>query len=141
MKNLIAFIIAVNWSCFSAAELLVIVNTKNPIDRLERKQVIDLYLGRVSAFPNMAPAHTLEIVDTNPLRAIFYKTLTGKNEAQVDAYWATLMFSGRMTPPEKIKSEDAIVKAVINNTTAIGYINKRPLPADVKVVMEIQTTE
>jgi hypothetical protein len=123
--------------CLSArADLLLIVNSDNPLGGLERKQVVDIYMGRSSAFPNQRPAHTLDVANGD-LRAEFYKALTGKTEAQVDAYWATLIFAGRMTPPRKLPDEAAVIKAVKSNRNAIGYISRQTLPAGVKIVMEL----
>ena len=73
------------------ADMLVIVHKDNPLEQLERKQVVDLFMGRVTAFPNGQSAQTLDLRAGTPLRANFYKALTGKSEAQVDAYWATLI--------------------------------------------------
>lgn len=132
-------LIALTLLCSSAAwaDLLLIVNANNPVVTLERKQVIDIFMGRATAFPTQQPAHTLDVSDVNNLRAIFYKNLTGKNEAQVDAYWATLVFAGRMSPPEKLPDEAAVIKAVKNNPAAIGYVTRQTLPAGVKIVMEL----
>ncbi|RYZ85837.1 MAG: hypothetical protein EOO68_29660 [Moraxellaceae bacterium] len=130
-------------ACSTAAwgDLLLIVNSNNPIASLQRKQVVDIFMGRATAFPNQQPAHTIDVANAKNLRATFYKNLTGKNEAQVDAYWATLVFAGRMSPPEKLPDEAAVVKAVKNNTAAIGYVTRQTLPAGVKVVMELPTLE
>lgn len=134
-------ILALSYSSSTWADLLLIVNSKNSIASLERKQVVDIFMGRAAAFPNQQPAHTLDVGGTDNLRATFYKSLTGKNEAQVDAYWARLAFSGRMLPPEKLKDEIAVIKAVKNNTAAIGYVTRQTLPAGVKVVMELPITQ
>jgi ABC-type phosphate transport system substrate-binding protein len=134
-------LIALALACSSTAwaDLLLIVNANNPVVKLERKQVIDIFMGRATAFPTQQPAHTLDVADVDNLRAIFYKSLTGKNEAQVDAYWATLVFAGRMSPPEKLPDEAAVIKAVKNNPAAIGYVSRQTLPAGVKIVMELST--
>lgn len=123
------------------ADLLLIVNHNNPVSSLERKQVVDIFMGRATAFPNQHPAHTIDVANANNLRAIFYKQLTGKSEAQVDAYWATLVFAGRMSPPEKLPTEAAVIKAVKENPAAIGYVTRQTLPSEVKVVMELATSE
>lgn len=134
--SLFTFCLALACCLDAQADLLLIVNAKNPIERLERKQVMDIYMGRVSAFPNQHPAHTLDVT-SGDLRAEFYKTLTGKTEAQVDAYWATLIFAGRMSPPQKLSDEAAVIKAVKSNGDAIGYVSRQALPAGVKIVMEL----
>lgn len=123
------------------AEVLVIVNAANPITHLERKQVVDLFMGRVSAFPNGVPASTLDLQAGAPGRATFYKILTGKSEAQVDAYWATLVFAGRMSPPKKLPDDKALIAAVANTPSAIAYVTTQKLPAEVKVVMELKAAQ
>jgi ABC-type phosphate transport system substrate-binding protein len=135
------FILALITSPLTWADLLLIVNSKNSTVALERKQVIDIFMGRTTVFPNQQPAHTLDVVNSKNLRAVFYKNLTGKNEAQVDAYWATLVFAGRMLPPEKLPDEAAVINAVKNNSAAIGYITRQTLPEGIKVVLEIPTTQ
>jgi len=120
------------------ADVLVIVNIKNPLVSLERKQVVDLFMGRVTAFPNKQTAQTLDLKTGIPLRATFYKALTGKSEAQVDAYWATLVFAGRMSPPEQFADTKALINAVASNPAAIAYVPRQALPRGVKVVMELQ---
>ncbi len=137
----VLFIVAISYSSSVWADLLLIVNSKNSVESLERKQVVDIFMGRATAFSNQQPAHTLDVTGTDNLRAMFYKNLTGKNEAQVDAYWARLVFAGRMLPPEKLKDEAAVIAAVKNNISAIGYVTRQTLPVGVKVVMELPTTQ
>ncbi|MGM8227337.1 hypothetical protein ACSV5M_12175 [Cellvibrio sp. ARAG 10.3] len=123
------------------ADLLVIVHKDNSLERLERKQVVDLFMGRVTAFPNGQSAQTLDFRAGTPLRARFYKALTGKSEAQVDAYWATLIFAGRMSPPKQYGDDQAIIQAVAENPAAIAYVPRQALPSTVKVVMELSQPE
>jgi len=141
MARVIAFIAALLVSGPLQAEILVIVNAQNSISALEKKQVMDLFMGRVSAFPNGQAAKTLDLKTGTPLRAAFYKTLTGKNEAQVDAYWATLIFAGRMSPPKQLADEKTLVAEVASNAEAIAYVTRQPLPKNVKVIMELPALE
>ena len=133
--------LSLGMSSLLQADVLVIVNANNPIDRLERKQAVDLFMGRVSAFPGGAPAQTLDLQGGAPGRAIFYKILTGKSEAQVDAYWATLVFAGRMSPPKQLPNDKAMITAVTDNLSAIAYVTPQELPAGVKVVMELKSAQ
>ncbi len=136
--RLLISIVLLGISSALQADVLVIVNAKNPLASLERKQVVDLFMGRVTAFPNKQTAHTLDLKTGTPLRTTFYKALTGKSEAQVDAYWATLVFAGRMSPPKQYPEPEALITAVANNPHAIAYVPRQALPATVKVVMELQ---
>ena len=141
MARVIILIAALIFSGQLQAEILVIVNAQNSITALEKKQVMDLFMGRASAFPNGQAAETLDLKAGAPLRARFYKILTGKNEAQVDAYWATLIFAGRMSPPQQMADEQALLAEVASNTDAIAYVTRQTLPENVKVVMELAARE
>lgn len=140
MKTLL-LMIALMCSGLAQAEILVIVNAQNSVITLEKKQVVDLFMGRVSAFPNGQSAETLDLKTGTPLRARFYKTLTGKNEAQVDAYWATLIFAGRMSPPKQLADEQTLIAEVASNTEAIAYVTRQALPQNVKIVTELAARE
>ncbi len=140
MKSFL-LIVALVFSDLAPANILVIVNAQNSVTALERKQIVDLFMGRVSAFPNQQPAQTLDLKTGTPLRAAFYKTPTGKNEAQVDAYWATLIFAGRMSPPKQMAEEKNLIEEVASNTQAIAYVTRQPLPKNVKIVMELPARE
>lgn len=141
MAKVIALIAALIFSAQLQAEILVIVNAQNSMTTLEQKQVVDLFMGRVSAFPNGQAAKTLDLKTGTPLRANFYKNLTGKNEAQVDAYWATLIFAGRMSPPKQVSDEKTLIAEVASNTEAIAYVTRQTLPKTVKIVMELPALE
>jgi ABC-type phosphate transport system substrate-binding protein len=121
-------------------DIVVVVHASNPLTQLQQKQVVDLFMGRASSFPNGAPARTFDWNAGLPLRELFYKSLTGKSEAQVDAYWATLVFAGRMSPPQQFPSDQAIIDAVAKDPSAIAYVPAQPLPKGVKVVMELSPT-
>ncbi|MDO8345444.1 MAG: hypothetical protein Q7T48_19740 [Cellvibrio sp.] len=141
MMKISLLIIALMCSGLVQADILVIVNAKNSVVALERKQIVDLFMGRVSAFPDQQRAQTLDLKTGTPLRADFYKRLTGKNEAQVDAYWATLIFAGRMSPPKQLADEKTLINEVANNVNAIAYVTRQALPKNVKIVMELPAQE
>ena len=116
-------------------DIHIIVHPDNTINRLSKKQVIDLFMGRVTVFPNQQAVIPLDLQPGDPLRARFYLALTGKTEAQVDAYWATLIFAGRMSPPERLENQQQILSTVQHNRSAIAYIEASTLPTNVKSIM------
>lgn len=137
MAKLILLITALLFSGPLQANILVIVNAQNPVTQLEKKQIVDLFMGRVSTFPGGTAANTLDLRPGTPLRADFYRRLTGKSEAQVDAYWATLVFAGRMTPPKQFANGQQLINEVARDKSAIAYVSFQVLPKNVKVVMEL----
>ena len=56
------------------------------------------------------------------MRAEFYESLTGKNIADIDAYWARLRYSGRATPPQALEDSKDIIEKVSKINAAIAYL-------------------
>lgn len=110
------------------AELVVVVNADNPVDRLTRDQLVDIYMGRRTHFPDGRPALPIDLGPDSPLRAAYYQTLVGKTVAQVNAYWARLLFTGRATPPRVLPDIEAVLEVVRANQDALAYLDSENLP-------------
>ena len=119
------------------AELVVIVNPKNPLASMTPDQVAQVYLGRVETFPNGGKASPLDTKEGSALRDEFYGKVADKNPGQVKAYWAKQMFSGKGQPPREVASTAEVKKAVAADPAAIGYIEKSALDNSVKSVLAI----
>lgn len=120
------------------AELVVIVNPKNPIATLSTEQVSQLFLGKSAAFPGGGAATPLNFSEGSALRDEFYTKVTDKSPGQVKAYWAKQMFSGKSSPPKELASTADVKKAVAADPAAIGYVEKSALDATVKSVLVVQ---
>lgn len=120
------------------AEICVIVHPENEISHLSQKQVIDYYMGRLQFFPNGQKAIPLDQSMSSPERKQFYLKLVGKTIPQINAYWARLLFTGRATPPTSIQTREEIINTVLNNKSAIGYINSDEVPNSVKIVAYVK---
>lgn len=120
------------------AEILIITHPNNDLNSLSRKEIIDLYMGRIKHLPNGEKASTLDLPIDSEHRARFYQGLTGKTIPQINAYWARLIFSGRATPPQSVDSSAEVINTVLNNSSAIGYIDKSELVETVKVVAYVE---
>jgi len=64
--------------------------------------------------------------------------LLDKTLAEVNAYWARLVFSGKTAAPEELASQREILDRVARDPNAIGYVDRRNLNAHVKVVYEFK---
>jgi len=64
--------------------------------------------------------------------------LTDRPLAQINAYWARLMFSGRATPPRMLPDTSSILQAVSQNRDAIGYVEDDKLSTTVKVLFYLE---
>lgn len=86
-------------SLAARADLVVVVNADNPTPALSREEVIHIFLGRYRQFPSGQGAEPYDQPTDSPERNLFYERLVGKSQAQINAYWARLTFTGRTRPP------------------------------------------
>lgn len=119
------------------AEIVVIVNPKNPAANLSAEQVAALYLGNASTFPDGGAAALADQPESAGIRGTFYEKATGRSAAQAKATWARLTFTGKGTPPKELKT-DADVKAwVASDPKAIGYVDSSAVDGSVKAVLKL----
>jgi ABC-type phosphate transport system substrate-binding protein len=119
------------------AEIVVIVNPKNPAASMTAEQVSALYLGSATTFPEGGAAALADQSEAAGIRGDFYQKATGRSAAQVKATWARIVFTGKGAPPKELKS-DADVKAfVANDPKAIGYVNSSAVDGSVKAVLKL----
>ncbi len=118
------------------AEMVIIGGQHAPVT-LTRDQVSDVFLGKITSFPDGSTAIPVDQPETSPLREAFYLKVTNKSAAQARAYWAKLYFTGRGVPPrEGASSED--VKSIVNSTPgALGYIDSSSIDDSVRVILVI----
>lgn len=119
------------------AEIVIVANLKNSTEALSARQLLDIYMGRYQSFPNGEPAFPLDLLPDSPLRVDFYQKLTNKSVAEVNAYWARLLFTGRATPPRVMSDSLTVLKAVRENLGAIGYIDSTHIDGTVKVIARV----
>lgn len=120
------------------AAIVVIVNKDNPINTFSQRELVDLYMGRNLYFPDGNLAVRLDHAPTSPIREDFYQQLVGKSVAEVNAYWARLLFTGRASPPQVLDNSHKVIETVHKNRNAIGYIREEDLVDSVKVVGRVE---
>ncbi|MFZ2160660.1 MAG: hypothetical protein WAW02_00450 [Sideroxyarcus sp.] len=113
------------WASAVCAEpdITVIANGKNDLGSLTRKQVADIYMGRITSLPNGSIPLPLDYQGNSAVRAHFYQSITGKNMAQINAYWARLSFTGQANPPRRLADKATIMQVVEKNQGALGYVD------------------
>jgi ABC-type phosphate transport system substrate-binding protein len=114
--------------------VVVVANKDNQMKVLTKKQVIDIYMGRTSLFPNGQAALPLDQNSDSSIRKLFYQNLVNKTVSEINAYWARLLFSGRASPPRTVESVTSVINIIKNNKAAIGYIQLEDLTNDVQVI-------
>ncbi|MBF0158071.1 MAG: hypothetical protein HQL58_00955 [Magnetococcales bacterium] len=120
-----------------ADNMVVIVHPANPITSLSPAQVSDLYLGRIRIFPNGQYAQVIDWSRDSPERQYFFQRINGMSLNQVNTYWARLTFTGRVLPPQSVGNSHEVLKVIMDNETAIGYINSSEVTPAVREVLRL----
>jgi ABC-type phosphate transport system substrate-binding protein len=119
------------------AQQVVVVNARSGVAVLTRSEVINIYLGRYRQFFNGLEAQPVDVVDHHPGRTRFYQALVGKTVAEINAYWARQVFSGRVTPPPLVASDEDVLKWVASHPGGIGFVDQARVDSRVRVVLEL----
>lgn len=122
-------------SAASSDELVVIVNPASGVDSMSRVEVSNVFMARNRKLPSGVVALPLDLAGNAPERQRFYSLLLGKSIAEVNSYWARLLFSGRATPPQQMSDASSVIDAVADNKGAIAYVDKSKVDGRVKVVL------
>ncbi|MFO8141398.1 MAG: phosphate ABC transporter substrate-binding protein [Marinobacter sp.] len=116
------------------AEVVVIGHPGGP-DSIADNQVRDLYLNRSQALPDGQNAKPFELPEGNASRAEFHDKVTGRNDAQLKAFWSQQVFTGRGQPPEEAGNAAAMKAQVSSTPGAIGYLDATDVDDSVKVIL------
>lgn len=117
------------------ADFYLIVQAANPQRALTQREAVDLFMGRNRAFHNGNVAQVYDLPRDSTERANFYQLLTGMGPAQINSYWARLMFSGQTMPPYAVENEAAMIAVVKSNANAIGWVQKEPNDKGLRVLL------
>ena len=116
-------------------DVVAVVSIKNHTTSLTANQVVDIFLGRTSRFPDGAPAVPIDQAESSRARDEFYARFAGKSAAQMKAYWSKIIFTGRGQPPREAPNSAEVKKLLADNPQAIGYIEKSAVDSSVKVLL------
>lgn len=120
------------------ADVLVVTGEKSALTALDKNQVRNIFLGKVSSLPDGSNVIPIDQPESSPLRDEFYSKVANRSAAEAKAHWAQLSFTGRSMPPrESTGSSD--LKKILNSTPgAVGYIEKSELDSSVKVIFTVK---
>lgn len=123
----------------AAADVIaVVVNQATDVDALSRTDVINIFMGRFRQFPSGATALPIDM-PVSPVRAQFYRALVNKEPAEINAYWARLVFAGRTSAPIQTNTADDVLKALHANPGGIAYLERSRVTTREKIVFELLT--
>ncbi|MBZ9610145.1 phosphate ABC transporter substrate-binding protein [Rheinheimera maricola] len=119
------------------AAIAVVVHPSNQTS-LTQDDLVRLYTGKLSAFPDGNSAVPVNLADSVALRADFDQKALGRSSSQIKAYWSKLVFTGKGTPPKEVASDNEVLTLVANNPNLIGYVSAAAVSDKVKVLLTLE---
>lgn len=118
----------------AAAEVVVVVAAKSPIRNVSDNEIADIFLGKLPRLPDGVAVSPLDQAEGSATREAFYLKFTGKSAAQVKAFWSKIIFTGRGRPPRAVANDAQVIRALQEDPTAIGYVQRASVDAAVRVL-------
>ncbi|WP_374475048.1 hypothetical protein [Zoogloea sp.] len=118
------------------AEILIVTSNRSGPIELTRDQAEKLYLGRSSTFSDGTPASLVDLPN-GQVRDEFYLKLTGKNPAQIQAYWSRLVFTGRALPPKEARSLAEARQWLTDTPNLIGYLDRNEPTTGMRILLRL----
>ena len=121
-------------SAGASAEVVAVVSANNPVSTLSKSEVADMFLGKMTRFPDGRQVLPIDQVENSSEREEFYLKFAGKAPAQIKAYWSKIIFTGRGQPPPEVSNDIEVKKFIAKHPGAIGYIEQKWVDDSVKVI-------
>jgi len=102
----------------------LIVNPENPVAAVDRRFVLEVFLKRTTRWPQDELVRPVDLEPTSPVRQRFSEDVLKRSVAAVKSYWQQMVFSGRGVPPPELDGDEQIVRFVLRNRGAIGYVSE-----------------
>ena len=118
-----------------SADVVAVVSSKSPITTLSKNQVMDIFLGKRTRFPDGSLAVPIDQAEGSLARDEFYSRFADMSPAQVKSFWAKIIFTGRGQPPKTVATSLEAKMALIASPNAISYIDQSLVDSSLRVVL------
>lgn len=113
----------------------LVVNPGNAATAVDRRFVADVFLKKVTRWPQDLAARPVDLADDSPVRRRFSEDVLKRSVPAVKAFWQQAIFSGRNVPPPEVDSDQEVIKFVLRNAGGIGYVSGTASLEGAKVVV------
>ncbi len=115
-------------------EFVVVTSNKSKVKSVSKKLLKDLYLKEKS-FVDEQEIVPINLPPQNELRIHFEEEILGMDREEINDFWITKHYQG-VTPPIVQKSQDGLKLFIQNVDGAIGYLEKKNLNEELKIIHE-----
>lgn len=101
----------------------IICHPGNASATVERQFLEDIFLKKISTWPTGEFSHPVDQAPRSAVREQFTRTVLRRPVEAVMSYWQQRIFSGMGVPPIEFDSDDEVVRYVVKNKGAVGYVS------------------
>lgn len=127
-------VLSLNCSASLDDDVVAVVSVRSPLTSLSKIQIANIFMGKTTFLPGGEQALPIDQTEGGAARDEFYARITGKSAAQIKAYWAKIIFTGRGRPPKAVSNGSEVKKLLAENPSAIGYIEQNMVDDSVRVL-------
>jgi len=120
---LLALVPATGLAARDDSYFIVIVNSKNPTDAIDRKFLADTFFKRVTRWPEDGIIQPVDQKPDSAIRRVFSEAILSRSVIGVKSYWQQLIFSGTDVPPPELGDDSEVVRYVARTPGSIGYVS------------------
>jgi hypothetical protein len=112
----------------------IVCHPSNPIQTVERHFLEDAFLKKTTTWPGGEALRPVDLVAHSPVRRKFSDEVLRRPVEAVRNYWQQRIFAGREVPPPEFDSDDVVVRFVLRNPGAVGYVSDEAALNGIKVL-------
>ena len=102
---------------------ILVCNPENRVSKVERRFVQDAFLKKVTTWPTGDRAHPVDLPPSSPVRRQFSEEVLRRSVTAVRIFWEQRIFAGRDLPPPEVANDAEVIRFVMRDRGAIGYVS------------------
>lgn len=118
-----------------SADVVAVVAANSPVASLSKTQLIDIFLGKTTRYPDGRRAVPIDQIEGAPARDEFYATFAAMTPAQVKSFWSRMIFTGRGELPKSVASAAEVTRLLLEDSNAIAYVDRNTVDPGLRVVL------
>lgn len=127
-------------SLTASGEEIVVVSRLASGEAITEKTLSRIYLKRKVLWEGGKAIVPINLSSQHPLRNSFTRKILNRGHAELVNYWNEQHFKG-ISPPAVVESEEAVKLMARQVEGAIGYISRKSMDADLKILYSFEVNE
>lgn len=131
-KAIYSLLLMVLFTSYARSEIAIITHPSSTAT-FSANDVKNIYLGKRKVLSDGSAVVPLSLESGADASSQFCSLVLGRSEAQYQALWSKLVFTGKGTPPKEVSTAE-MIELVSRNPDMLGFVATSDLKDTVKVV-------